>query len=227
MSEEEQQAEAYIALRFARQGKRDKLMHELLDGVSESADLMMQQQKRQTARAFVLSVAMALEGIFTILRQEILEEIRMNATAEPFTISETVLLQGRSFDIKQNGKVSTKPAKIPLKNNVKFTLLCLRKAYGLTEEQIKEVVSLEHLDGITKIRSRLVHPKSPDDLRISKDDIDCARACTNWLYELVEAAKEGVVNVWKEMEKKTIHIPGRRELTFFEIDENMTDSDSI
>lgn len=225
MSEEEE-VEAYIALRKARQDKRNKLMGDLLDGITESATLMTQQQGHQTERAFVLNVAMALEGIFTVLRQEILEEIRIGVTSEPFTISETVLLQGRSFDIKQNGKVAKKPAKIPLKYNVKFTLHCLRKAYGLPEDKIDDAASLAHLDGITTIRSRLVHPKSPDDLIISKADIKCARACTNWLYELVNTAKEGGVNLWKNMDK-SIHIPGRRELTFFEIDENMTDSDSI
>lgn len=201
-------------------------MQELLEGINESAQLMMQHQMRQSERSFVLSVAMALEGILTVLRQEILEEVRMGATPEPFTISETVLLQGRSFDIKENGKVSIKPAKVPLKANTKFTLRCLRKAYGLVPDKIDDAASLAHLEGITRIRSRLVHPKSPDNLRISKEDIDSTRACASWLHELVGVAKEGVINLWKNMDRE-IHVPGRRELTFFEIDENMTESDSI
>lgn len=226
LSEEEQQVNDYLVLRFTRQSKRDKLMQELLVGINESAQLMMQHRMRQNERSFVLSVAMALEGILTVLRQEILEEVRMGVTFEPFTISETVLLQGRSFDIKENGKVSIKPAKVPLKANTRFTLRCLQKAYGLAPDKIDDATSVTHLNDITTIRSRLVHPKSPDDLRISQEDIDCTRACASWLHELVAVAKEGVINLWKNMDRE-IHIPGRRELTFFEIGYDMTESDSI
>ena len=223
---EQEQVEAYLALRFSRQEKRERLMGELLDGVHEAGKLMVEKRTRQTERAFVLTAAMALEGIFTILRQEILEEIRINATVEPFTISETVLLQGRSFEIRQNGKVKRKAARIPLESHVRFTLHCLMKAYGLSAEQIDEDVSLKSIRSLTETRNRLVHAKTSDHLRISKEEFDSVRACVTWLRELVCTTKEAVVQLWGSI-NKTLHIPGKRELTFFEIADDMTDSDVI
>ena len=223
---EQEQVKAYLALRFSRQEKRERLMGELLDGVREAAELMLEKHTRQTERAFVLTAAMALEGILAILRQEILEEIRMNATVEPFTISETVLLQGRSFEIRQNGKVKRKAARIPLESQVAFTLQCLMKAYGLSAEQIGKDASLQSIRSMTETRNRLVHAKTSDDLRISKEDFDSVRGCVTWLHDLVCTTKEAVVQLWGSMDK-TLHIPGKRELTFFEIADDMTDSDAI
>lgn len=223
---EKKQVEDYLALRFARQDKREKLMHELLSGANEAAELMLEKRTRQTERAFILTVAMAMEGIMSILRQEILEIIRMNATVEPFTISETVLLQGRAFGIKQNGRVERKTTRIPLEARVKFTLICLAKAYGMTQEEINKGALLDNMRVMITVRNRLVHPKTSDDMTISKGDFDSTRACVTWLHDLLETTRKAVVNLWQDM-GKTLHVPGARELAFFEIADDMTDSDEI
>jgi hypothetical protein len=223
---EKKQVEDYLALRFARQEKREKLMQELLSGANEAAELMLATRTRQTERAFVLTVAMALEGTMAILRQEILEDIRLNATVEPFTISETVLLQGRAFDIKQNGRVMRKATRIPLESRVRFTLICLAKAYGLSHEHLNEDALLSNMRVMVRLRNRLVHPKTSDDLTISQGDFDSTRACVAWLHDLLATIREAAVNLWQNM-SETLHVPGARELAFFEIADDMTDSDEI
>jgi hypothetical protein len=200
-------------------------MGRLLDDVNDAATTMLEKQSHQTERSFVVVAVAAIEAILGVLRQEILEEIRMNATIHPFTIGETILLQGRSYEIKNNGKLHRREARLRFESYLLFTLHCLEKAYGLPQELCDDG-SKSLIREVTDVRNRLVHPKSVEDMRISKAEIESIRGCINWLYRLLEAKSEAVINLWKDM-ANTLHIPGGRELAFFEIDESLTDADCI
>ena len=75
------------------------------------------------------------------------------------------------YELNDKGELVETAAKIPLARNIRFAFALNRKAHGIRERFDASVEWWACLREAIRIRDRLMHPKMPDDLGVSGDDI--------------------------------------------------------
>jgi len=75
------------------------------------------------------------------------------------------------YELNDKGELVEVAAKISLARNIRFALAMNRKAHGLAEPFDASVEWWSYLREAIRIRDRLTHPKMPEDLDVSGDDI--------------------------------------------------------
>jgi hypothetical protein len=93
---------------------------------------------------------------------------------------EILALNEIGFEVRDNGRVDTKPLKIRFGSQLLLSISAMHKA---TKEEYKkgDDQGYKAVAAAIEIRDRVTHPKSLADLQVSADDMQIVEQAFNWL----------------------------------------------
>ena len=141
------------------------------------------------ARQLIRAILAFIEGVTFSVKVKAaelcLERKRDISDAERFFATDT------DFVLTSKGQVIERPAHIRLSDNIRFAFALLEKAYALPEQFDPSVDWWSCLKKSIRVRDRLTHPKLPEDIDISGQEIVDA-------LEAYEGFKEHVLSHGEE-----------------------------
>ena len=130
-------------------------------------------------RDMIRTAFAAIEGLVWIFREEVIDTAESTYGLED---DEKLILQERQLSVTEQGKITEQQRYLPLPTIIRFVA---RIAGRLNNVDHFEFGTAEW-DGFRKaigIRNRITHPKSADDLHISKADVDHVLDALYWFLE--------------------------------------------
>jgi len=155
--------------------------------VRTARELLKSDDNQFARRTFLRSFFSAVDGILFALRT-IVFEFSKNETDSPvpntFTDGERMLLQERSYELEDNGTVKVRNQNFqPFLKVLRFTFNVyskLRRNEYLPDYSGAGWLSFRKA---TEIRHRITHPKSPEDLEISSEELLEIESAVKWFTE--------------------------------------------
>jgi hypothetical protein len=143
-------------------------------------------------RTYIRSTFAAIEGCIWILKMVCLNSKPINGI-RTMSVAEFALLKEESYELKNNGEVSTSPKFLKLADNVKFTFKAINK--GFKAEIDLEVGGAKwnyFLQAIT-IRNRITHPKNTKEIDIGENEIELCKEVISWFNTLIASCFDAFV----------------------------------
>jgi len=132
-------------------------------------------------RAYVRSVFAFIEGV--TYRMKLLAFEDKDKPDVNFLPEELAFLLEEDFDLNEKGEVISTPAKISLTKNIRFAFKAIARASSINYELKVGDYGWDALRKAAKVRDRLMHPKSIEDLVVSNDDIDLIIKGSTWFVQ--------------------------------------------
>ena len=145
-----------------------ELIHAIDEGTTDSngnVDADYGYQARQLVRAIFAFIEAVTFSAKVEAAEYCLDHNRDLTDAERFFATDT------DYILNDKGRVVERPAHIRLCDNVRFAFALQEKALGLKEPFDSSCAWWGCFKAAVKIRDRLTHPKMPDDVDISGDEI--------------------------------------------------------
>ncbi len=162
----------------------------------ELAERMWREQDSQFwRRTFIRSVFALIEGFTYRLKQVALE------ASKKFSIelskSEIALLLEESYEVNDKGQAETRPDYIQLPRNIRFAFRMYSLAYGINYQlKIDDDGWLSFKEAL-KVRNRLTHPKSTDDVSVSAEDMSHAEKAAIWFVRSSDEIQRAMIEEMK------------------------------
>ena len=150
----------------------------------------MDDDSQVNRRALVHAVSAYFEGCAHGIRQN---TIRVDDDLRVLSDGERVILLELSYKLDNKGEVVVSDSFERFRNMLLFSLRTLAKAHGAL--QYKPDTSDHRWNSVqefVKLRNRITHPKSADDLQCSKEDIDRLLEAFDWFHDTIR-------NIGKEL----------------------------
>lgn len=125
-------------------------------------------------RNFVRALFAWIEAISYLMRQHVLNEIRKEALTEE-SIPKLLAASERSYHVDDKGDVVEDPLRTKISNNLLFSLKSFAEVVAFPLTVDKGGRNWQAYARALKIRDRVTHPKSPDDLELTEADIEAVR----------------------------------------------------
>jgi hypothetical protein len=157
----------------------DSFLVALVSDVQASLRRQSVLDNQGTRRDVTRTTFAAIEGLVWGFREEIIDAAVSTYGLEE---AEKAVLSETTFSLSDNGKISEKPTF----NSLVATLrLCSRIAHRINSKVDIEFSDKEwnYLLEAKKIRNRVTHPKSLDDLHLSQVDVLRTVEAFHWLFE--------------------------------------------
>lgn len=151
------------------------------------AMVKMEAKDSQPARRdFVRSAFAAIEGWLWLYRQNIQE---MVASIRGLTPLERSAFEEKSFSISDTGKLKEQERFVPLTVMFRFVVKLAEEEFGerLIDFSSSDWQNFRHA---IRIRNRITHPKTSEDLNLSKQDIELVRGALLWIFANVVTGSE-------------------------------------
>ncbi len=92
--------------------------------------------------------------------------------------------------VGKTGKIALEPNRIPFLNHTALVLRTLAEAIGLHADEMFADNGWAELQKALAVRHRITHPKEPEALTITDDEMRSLRAALAWLFNVTEAIAE-------------------------------------
>ncbi|MFN0045045.1 MAG: hypothetical protein ACKVOS_01075 [Sphingorhabdus sp.] len=151
------------------------------------AMIKMEANESQPARRdFVRTAFAAIEGWLWLYRQNIQE---MVASIRGLTPLERSAFEEKSFGINETGQLKEQERFVPLTAMFRFVVKLAEKEFG---ERLIDFSSADwqNFNHAIRIRNRITHPKTIEDLNLSKQDIELVRGALLWAFANVVTGSE-------------------------------------
>lgn len=151
------------------------------------AMIKMEANESQPARRdFVRTAFAAIEGWLWLYRQNIQE---MVASIRGLTPLERSAFEEKSFGINETGQLKEQERFVPLTAMFRFVVKLAEKEFG---ERLIDFSSADwqNFNHAIRIRNRITHPKTIEDLNLSKQDIELVRGALLWTFANVVTGSE-------------------------------------
>ena len=145
----------------------------LTQDVADSTGPAMTGQPARERRNYVRAVFAFIEGHVWGIKQ-ISYEFSRNSTV--FSAAELAMLLEQAPDLSDNGSVTTRATKIPLRRNIRFAFLALARVFGTEHVFDVDSEGWKALVAAIKIRDRLMHPKTVADLTVTREEFAIVQA---------------------------------------------------
>lgn len=133
------------------------------------------------ARATLRSFFSLLEAITFEMRLILRQAVA--ARLSDMSPSEISLLSDSSFELDGAGRPVSRPRFIPIERNLRFAFPRYARLFGATTSLDTGGQGWEKLSQTIKVRNRITHPKSPEDLDLTPDEIMTAMHAITWYSE--------------------------------------------
>lgn len=150
----------------------DQLFHALIEDVQQATVLWGDRFDGFSRRIYIKTVFSFFEGMIQLMKSSCLLFNKISNSIS-LTEEEIVLLKEEQAYIKGNGSVGIRNSNVNLASNILFTLQCCNKVFSLEHEHEQDVTGQgwQDFNSAIKIRNRITHPQSLEDLEISKEDM--------------------------------------------------------
>lgn len=142
-------------------------------------------------RSYVRSVFSFIEGVLFSLKQECL------TFPEELTLEQKLIILERSAKPKENGTASMDSQNIPLMLNIKFTFNLFHKVFETRRKVNFNGQGFDAFAKAIKIRNRITHPKTANDLKISEENFQIVHHAHLWFES------NSMAMLWMSMNKQT------------------------
>ena len=162
--------------------KLDELRTALLQDVKDAAELWHERQTAFSRRAYVRSAFSFMDGITHMMKDAALLFDNLN-NPRTLTSEEVVLLKDEDPYVKDDGTIGVRSAKIGRKNNFRLTVRCYVKVFGFSSSLDVKIAGWQSFVEAAKIRDRITHPKSVNDLLPTDDDMELVANAMNYFMD--------------------------------------------
>jgi hypothetical protein len=157
-------------------------------------------QSPERVRSAIRGIFAAIEGSLFAMKQRFAE-----SAAHTLTPGELAVLREERYTIGGNGQVESASLPIRFEDNIRFAIAIIRKLHP--EARVKlDGSGWQALKKAVKIRHRLTHPKSVDDLDVSADELTCALDGLLWFLSLSEEGERALRSVVATPEAKQLRL---------------------
>ena len=130
-------------------------------------------------RAYVRAVFAFIEGL---LHCQKMSAINLGLLFGRITLYELVALDNANLEIDKKGEINPRDTFPKFTNNLKFTFRVYSKSIGSDFQLKLGGIGWESLGQAVKIRDRLMHPKSPNDLMVTYREVVTTQRAFNWFF---------------------------------------------
>ena len=114
------------------------------------------------------------------------------ASIRKLNVTEFLLLQETTPELKTNGQVYTKTKFIPLEDNLRFLAIMMKEVYGVDLQLGIGKSVWQDFQTALAIRNRITHPKSEEDFTISDTEIEAMKSARSWFCQIIADSVNGI-----------------------------------
>jgi hypothetical protein len=129
-------------------------------------------------RQYVRSVFSLLDGMAYALKQAAHEGAAGFGVV--FSLGEVAMIREETYDLDERGQAKSRPAYPRWAANMRFALDIVARAANVPNRADFGGAGWEALLRAVKLRNRLMHPKRPDDLAVSNEELRDVQAGLEW-----------------------------------------------
>lgn len=154
----------------------DSFFLTLLKDVSVALSRRESADNQVTRRDMVRTAFAAIEGLVWIFREEIVETADSTYGLED---DERSILQERQLAVSEQGKVTSQSRYLSLTTTIRFIARIASRINGFEHFEF-DGAEWDNFRKAIVVRNRITHPKSADDLHVSKADVEQVTNALFW-----------------------------------------------
>ena len=151
-----------------------KLINVLARDSDECESVVATTGSSLSKRNFVRALFAWIEAISYLMRQHVLRELRKEELTEE-SIPKLLAASERAYRVDERGDVVEVPLMTKTSNNLLFSLRSFAEIVAFPLTVGKGGRNWQAYTRALKIRDRVTHPKSPDDLELTEADLEAVR----------------------------------------------------
>ncbi len=151
-----------------------KLINDLARDADECESAVVNTGSSLAKRNFVRALFAWIEAVSYFMRQHVLSELRKEELAEE-SIPKLLAASERSYRVDEKGDVVEVPLMTKTSYNLLFSLRSFAEVVAFPLTVGKGGRNWQAYTRALKIRDKITHPKSPDDLELTEADLEAVR----------------------------------------------------
>jgi len=151
--------------------------------ISMSRKMVEKNQKQFWRRTFVRSLFAGIEGINH--RMKHISMLLANIHKIELTHAEIAMLREETYSLNEKGDATSSKSKLRTKENLCFTLKTFARVCNSPYEVDRNSEEWGSFNEALRIRDRLTHPKSSDDLMISDTELKTVQKTFKWYFACI------------------------------------------
>lgn len=177
----------------------------LIDDIGVALGHLVKENTPAHRRELVRTHFAAVEGIIWELRQHVLGGATIQLS--PY---ERAALEEESYTVNERGDVNVVSRGLPIPTAIRLIVKTVQRYRPNFKVDFSDA-GWGHLNEAIKVRHRLTHPKSLEDLAVSDDDILRTALGFRWLLDLRVGVTSETVEAWTDKEKATAELLAAKE----------------
>lgn len=154
----------------------DSFFLTLIRDVSVALSRQEGADNQATRRDLIRTTFAAIEGLVWIFREEIVDTAQ---STYGLGNDEKSILQERQLSVTEQGKISSQSRYLSLVTTIRFVARIASRINGIEHFDFGEA-EWDSFRKAIAVRNRITHPKSVDDLHVSKADVDQVTKALFW-----------------------------------------------
>ena len=159
----------------------DNIFLILREDVSSCLQQLNKHDTQFWRRNYVRAVFAFFEGSVFVMKRMTLDEINENALELPAATE--ALLMDESYELSEDAEPVSRRLHLPLARNVKFAFESFARALGASLQI--DPKDLYDFKQAVKVRNRITHPKTNEDVVISDADLTVVKKAEQWFEHLL------------------------------------------
>lgn len=162
-----------VKLKVKKLGDLKKPIICFANDVGEAEDALDAEDSQYKRRVFARALFAMIEGTVYFLKQTTLST---GASMRKLNVTDFLLLQESTPELKANGQVYTKTKFTPLEDNLRFLARMMKDVYGVELQLGIGTSAWQDFQTALAIRNRITHPKSEHDFTISDTEVQAMKS---------------------------------------------------
>jgi hypothetical protein len=178
---------------------QEPMMKLLEDGV-EAEGLLDEKDNQFFRRTYIRSIFASIEGTIWLIKQVCLKA-KPHRGHRLIGVAEYALLTDHSYELKNNGEPSVQTKHLKLPDNLRFTVNVVQRLFGARLELGVGTTKWDNFLKTVRIRNRVTHPKTAEELTITDEEIALCKEVSSWFNDLAYAFFQGVLTTSEAVTK--------------------------
>ena len=161
-----------------------KPLFAISDDLERSEKELLANDNSYSRRNYIRALFAAIELSVFVLKQTFL--VAASSCPGKLTFAELALLREETFDLENTGKVRTQKKFLKIADNLRFTIRCVEKGFGLSLNFNPGDRNWDDFKKTMEIRNRITHPKGHKDFDVSRQEAELAVRVGHWFAEFLK-----------------------------------------
>jgi hypothetical protein len=149
-----------------------KPLFAISDDLKRSESELLANDDSYSRRNYIRALFAAIELSVFVLKRTLL--VAASSCPSKLTSADLDLLREETFDLDNTGKVRTQKKFLKLADNLRFTIRCVDKHFGLSLRFNPGDRNWVDFKKTLAIRNRITHPKGHKDFHVSREEAELA-----------------------------------------------------